>query len=387
MCQFTVLFALEDNAGARLIDTATRSRMPATESRNGINWLANHSKFKGSRVESTLSREPFGFVDIGARGGVHEIVEPVARLTKVLCFEPDKAACDELREKLTKETSWAGIELEPVALAGTEGVSDLHLMVTPTNHSLLPGNKAVVDRYNIVTLEEVGTTKVPTTLLDTCLLNKRRLETHWGEVIKFDAQGAEFDIMQGGTKVLRDRTVAIFTEVLFFELYDGQKLFSEIEQYLRGLGFSFYGFPNLHFRSKKQLDKRIHRGTERTIYADAVFFKDPLAGNPNCGKLDERSQMILFTFALVLGYFDFALELACETFGSADKALYRDLVFGVAAAQPEKAAADVAALAERVRQAPNLANVEIGRFVDERRKYFDYDDYFARSKPGSSNNE
>ncbi|HEV8014398.1 MAG TPA: FkbM family methyltransferase [Stellaceae bacterium] len=358
--------------------------MPADKSRDNINSVANHAQFKGSSVDQTLSLEPFGFVDIGARGGVHEIVEPVARLTKVLCFEPDEAACEELRGELSRNSSWAGIELEPVALAGTEGVSDLHLMATPTNHSLLPGNKSVVDRYNIVTLKEVGTVKVSTTLLDNCLLKKRGQEKHWGEVIKFDAQGAEFEIMQGGKSILRDRTVAIFTEVLFFELYEGQKLFSELELFLRSLGFSFYGFPNLHFRSKKQLDKRIHRGSERLIYADAVFFKDPLAGNPNCGKLDERQQMILFTFALVLGYFDFALELAHETFGKTDRERYRKLVLELATSQPEKAVTDVTQLAERVRRTPASANVEVGRFVDERRKYFDYDDYFARARNADS---
>lgn len=351
--------------------------MAANKSRKGVNWLANNPGFKGSSVDQALSREPFGFIDIGARGGVHEIVEPVARLTKVLCFEPDQAACEELRAELSRNSSWAAIELEPVALAGTEGFGDLHLMVTPTNHSLLPGNKSVVDRYNIVTLKEVGTTKVPTTTLDNCLLNKRQNDARSGEVIKFDAQGAEFDIMQAGKTILQNRTLAIFTEVLFFELYKGQKLFSEIELYLRSLGFSFYGFPNLHFRSKKGLDKRIHRGAERMIYADAVFFKDPLAGNPNCGPLDERQQMILFTFALVLGYFDFALELAVETFGRADKDQYRKLVFDLAASPPEKAVEEATLLAERTRRTPDLANVEVGRFVDERRKYFDYDDYLA----------
>jgi hypothetical protein len=59
-------------------------------------------------------------------------------------------------------------------------------------------------------------------------------------------------------------------------------------------------------------------------------------------------------------------------------------VLELATSQPEKAVTDVTQLAERVRRAPASANVEVGRFVDERRKYFDYDDYFARARNADS---
>ena len=61
------------------------------------------------------------------------------------------------------------------------------------------------------------------------------------------------------------------------------------------------------------------------FYADAVFFKDPLPGGPQREPLSMRGNHVLFACTILLGYYDFALELALATWA-----------FGVEATRIEK---------------------------------------------------
>jgi hypothetical protein len=155
--------------------------------------------------------------------------------------------------------------------------------------------------------------------------------------------------------------------------------FSEVELLLRQHGFSFYGFASWHTRARafpRHLDKKVELGRERPLYADAIFLKDPLPGGPRPIDLSQRGLRVLFSCALLLGYFDFALELS-ETIWAADAGALiaaRRLVHRTAAVDPAGTAAEVDALAARVRAAPDRAVVEAGRFSDRRRCFWDYDD-------------
>jgi hypothetical protein len=161
----------------------------------------------------------------------------------------------------------------------------------------------------------------------------------------------------------------------FAELYKGQKLFSEIERYLRVHGFSFYGFTGMHLRSRKKLDKRKELGRERILQADAVFFKDPLPGGYCKAPLSERGNHVLFVCAILLGYYDFALELALKSWAvGAEANRIRKLVHNRASFPPENTRREILSLARRIRKNPELANIEAGRFLDELRYSYDYND-------------
>jgi FkbM family methyltransferase len=340
-----------------------------------IDSLLNDPLFAQTAPYAELKQKPLGFIDIGARGGVHPLVEPLAGVTAVLGFEPDEAECERMKTDPQITEPWAIWDVEPCALAAETGEALLYLMSAPTNHSLRPANEAFVKRYKIHTLEQVGTFPLSTTSLDEVLFSKRPTEDYWGEFVKLDTQGTEFEILQGAERTLSERTVAIFTEVEFFQMYQGQKLFAEVEQFLRSRGFSFYGFGSMHYRSCKQLNKYQEAGIERTIWADAVFFKDPLPGNPPPKPLSSRQIYVLFACAMVLGYYDYALELALSTWADGAEAERIKQVVRARSTLPiEQTCREVAALAEQVNAHPELANVNVGRFVDRRRQRCDYDD-------------
>jgi FkbM family methyltransferase len=342
-----------------------------------VNEIADDRLFMDSSLGKELARRPLGFVDIGARGGVHDLVAPIAAMTAVLGFEPDVAACDELTRTLGGRPPWADTKFLPVALSSHRGSATLHLCSAPTNHSLRPINEAFVQRYNMVKFAQVGQVPVETQDLDHLLFNSAELESqNWGEFLKLDTQGTELEILEGAQRVLSERCVAIFIEVEFCQIYAGQRLFSDVEVFLRERGFSFFGFHSTHERSRKALDKVGHLGRERLLHADAVFFKDPLDGGQAGRQWSARHGCVLFTCALLLGYFDYCLELVDFLFeqSSADSQMLRELVRKFAYSDPRLEAAAAEALASSVAADPARANVLVGRFVDARRAVCNVED-------------
>ena len=76
----------------------------------------------------------------------------------------------------------------------------------------------------------------------------------------------------------------------------------------------------------------------------------------------------------MLEYYDFALELALKTWARGEEAeRIERLVRELAALPPERGCRDATELTEKVRARPELANVEVGRFVSQRQHY-DYSD-------------
>ena len=118
------------------------------------NAFIQDSRFRSTALFTEFSQRPLGFIDVGVRGGFHPLVAPVAGITAALGFEPDGEECIRLRERLAVQSPWAACTIEPYALYHVDGPSLLHLLAQPTNHSLLPPNQPVVERYGMKNWEE-----------------------------------------------------------------------------------------------------------------------------------------------------------------------------------------------------------------------------------------
>jgi FkbM family methyltransferase len=342
-----------------------------------IDEIAGDPLFSRTVVGRSFAEQPLGFVDIGARGGVHDLVAPIAKMVAVLGFEPDGPACDELNAKLLTDKTWARALCLPVALSDAAGPATLHLCAAPTNHSLLPVDADFVARYRMEKFAQTGSLALNTQALDTVLFDTLAAEPGWGEFLKIDTQGTELEILQGARRTLRERTAAIFVEVEFCQIYERQKLFSDLELFLRGEGFSFFGFHSTHERSRKFLDKRRFAGRERLLHADAVFFKDPLHPGQR-GRMPARHGFTVLICALLCGYFDFALEIVESSlegnFEEGDRRSLVELVEKLAAYPPGATAAAATSLAAAVKDKPESANIAVGRFADARRAIANYED-------------
>jgi FkbM family methyltransferase len=368
---------------------------PAAMATSPANQLGADPVFRGTPLYHYFRQHPLGFIDVGARGGAHPLVEPAAELIQVLGFEPDLAALALLQEE-SRNAPFARSEYSPFALAEKKGPHPLHLCAAETNHSLRAPNEVFCARYQMAKFAKVGETTVNCRTLDDLLLPRLEQDPYLAEFLKIDTQGTEHEILEGAQEVLRRGTVALFVEVSFSPIYAGQSRFSELELFLRSLGFAFFGFDRLHYRSRKKLDKHREAGRERLLYSDAVFFKDPLA-RAEIGSWTPRQNKALFLSSLLLGYYDFCLELLPLIAESEDeRASLRLTIQGLARRDPAEAAEALATLHEQVKLAPDRANVLAGKFVDARRHWPDYDEivlrkpepvYQSRPLPFSSSQE
>lgn len=339
-----------------------------------INKFLKDQDFLTSGPGVTLNALGLGFVDVGVRDGIHPIVSPVAGLTTALAFEPDREECIRLQKLYTGNSFWKEVYIEPSALFNEAGTATLHVTSALTNSSLRPVNGAFIDRYKMDKFQPVESTDVTTVTLDEILAARYGNFSQFGEFIKLDTQGTEYEILMGARKTLTDRTVALLVEVWYCQTYDGQKLFSDIENFLRSLGFSFYG-ASVHYRSRKFLDKRRHVTKERPLWADAVFLKDPLPGGTVPVNLNERQLHVLFTCAMLLGLNDFALELAQATWANGkERDRIERFVHRVSQNSLWKTVHSALKLAANVLTRPTRAPITVGKFVDERRDICNYEE-------------
>ncbi|MEQ8396089.1 FkbM family methyltransferase [Thalassobaculum sp.] len=323
--------------------------------------------FSQSALAARLREQPIGFVDIGARGGVHETVLPLAPYASVLCFEPDPNESAVLQAQVKREgTPFQSLRFESIGLAGFDGRATLHRFTAPTNDSLRPPNTQFVDRYRMEKWRKVGELAVPVRKLDSVIFDGSANTD--GEILKIDTQGTELEILQGGERTLRERTVAVICEVSFAELYAGQGLFSEVERWLRALGFSFYGFDTMRLRSHNRLDRRNHWSRERVIQADAVFFKDPLMTAAET-LLSARQHDVLIASSVLFEFFEFARELVDALESDPTEAdLLRRWIDTASRLDLASEVRDVEAVLSQAKAAPETAAIGIGTFVDSRRK-------------------
>ena len=325
------------------------------------------SGFLNSRLFSNLSAEPIGLIDIGARWGVSEIFQLVAELLDVIAFEADPEEAERLTQSAGKSAPWSRLRILPFALADSRRMVTLHLLRRANNSSILPVDMRWYQRYSLAGFEQEKEIELSAVPLDEVVFGEFG-SPRAGEILKIDTQGSELAILKGAERTLAERTLCIVCEASFFTVYQNAPLFPELELHLRQRGFSFYGFLDVQQRSTRKLDKRKTRGRERFMQADAVFFKDPIER----GTTDARAISTLVVAAMVLGFFDFAIECAALLpIGSEEIGA---IVHQVAAVTSDEVARSLAELNQRIAADPNHTAVYLGRLVDSLRDLHTYHD-------------
>ena len=293
----------------------TKSPVAVSELRDAgtRNWLLNHSAFAGSAYGKSLKSQPLGFIDIGARGGVSSIVEPIAAATAVLGFEPNESEAQALRDAHAASPVYQSFKVRCAAVAGTTGTRDFYETVRGVNSSLLRPSESFASRYQVpgFAIENIGSRQTNT--LDNIIYETDESAAPYGEFLKLDVQGAELEVLQGAERVLSERTVAVIAEVSFCELYENQPLFGDVASFLKSKGFGFYGFHAMSHRAshlRDLIDCSSPRWSQRLIHADGIFFRGNVVGD---GAVEGfRLRAALFIVAVLLGHYDIASELlAC----------------------------------------------------------------------------
>ena len=98
--------------------------------------------------------------------------------------------------------------------------------------------------------------------------------------VKIDAQGAEYNILKGFEKGLREDCIGLHLELFALPMYKGIKLLPEVEDYLRGFGFDLVKKCPAHGTFDSQHDCVFLKTGVQGEAADAIRAVYGLAARP-----------------------------------------------------------------------------------------------------------
>lgn len=306
-----------------------------------------------------LEQEGVLLADVGSRGGSKTYFTPIRQVCDFVGFDADAAA---ITEEMLKESRWKSFRLLPYCMWSSDTELPLHITQSPINSSVYLPHARNTERYHLTGMAVARTLKMQATTLDR-LAEQEKLR-RFPEVIKMDTQGAELEILRGAPKALADSMEVIISEVLFFDVYEGAPRFSDIEQFLRQSGFSFYGFIEQTFRSTRRMQKRSSFLRERLFHADAVFFRSLKHLK------HQRSFDVQIIMAIMLFYYDYALELIDHApYTQQEKTLLKEIIVRLATRMAEQFRGSTV---QKLAAQPNF--IDIMRIVDDARDMSSYAD-------------
>lgn len=243
---------------------------------------------------------PIKLVDIGARGGAPANWNPVFDNLKVFCFEPDKKEC----EKLNKETN-ENHTFFPYALFNKDEEIDFNMTKKPDCSSIYKPNRKFLERFpnsHLFDVEKI--IKVKCATLDNVLKDNR---IHDIDFIKVDTQGSELQVLEGAKETLQESVLGVEVEIEFSPQYENQPFFSEVDQYLRKLGFSLF---DIRLVRLKRINSKHLYSKGGLCWGNAVYLKDFLQLK-NISKAYSNKTKAIKSLAIaeLYGFPDFALEL------------------------------------------------------------------------------
>ncbi len=266
---------------------------------------------KETPILTELATRPLHCVDVGARGGIPALWRPFANRLTVDAFEPDHSAC-EAQQRIAA----ANIHWHPIALGRRTGKQDFYLLNRPSGSSFYPPNEPVFSRFNIPSyygIDRVLTIDVMG-FSDFIRQHKRPLP----ELIKLDTQGSELDILASLEADHWADLLAVQSEVEFVEMYKGQPLFEDVDNFMKSKGFRLVDLRTHRAYRAGHGEYRhyLHRGlnfaygsnqlSAELIAGDALYFRDIESAN----SLPRPTTLLRFLFVcLIYRYFDYALSL------------------------------------------------------------------------------
>jgi FkbM family methyltransferase len=246
-----------------------------------------------------FSQAGFTLVDIGGRGKPLRPLKKLGAFADYVSFEPDAGAASELREELVGTGIWRRVIVVPKALASGSGTATLNITRKAGYSSLLEPNMDASWLPSLDNLEVVRRVAVPVTTLDSA---SREYGFADACFLKLDTQGSELDILKSGEELLRDAVVGIYVECSFRELYREQALFSEVDEYLRAMGFALFSLARTNVR--RAGFKPGSYSARIPAWAHCLYLREP----GHLAASDARLPRLL-GLALAFKQFDLALEL------------------------------------------------------------------------------
>lgn len=243
------------------------------------------------------------FCDVGARGGLEEPWISYQSFLKSLAFEPDMEEYKKLlkAKKFYQVYNWG--------LSDKAETAELKLTKSRGATSLLTPNQEYLNLFPRSDRWEVEkTVPIQCDALDS-IAQKESVPKL--DFIKVDTQGSELTILKGAKDTLSE-VCGIQIEVEFHELYRGQALFADVDQFARNdLGLSLQDIHSHYWKYKTQNETANQKGS--LVFGDALYFRnlanldtwlESLAPEARSAKITK----LVFT-SFLYGYLDYSFKV------------------------------------------------------------------------------
>lgn len=177
--------------------------------------------------------------------------------------------------------------------------------------SLFKENTKLITRFHAGRYGEIiGSEKVSVKEISK-LLNNYNITKF--DFLKIDVEGSELDIMKNLKTILEKDCLGVLTECFFQQYHFDRPLFSEVEIYLRSLGYKVFdislekwGRLNNPIPYPVNHHGQINGGNGQVMFANVLFLKDPILDE---NSLTEEQIQKLIILSALFNQMDFAYEL------------------------------------------------------------------------------
>ena len=225
---------------------------------------------------------------------------------KIYGFDADEYTCNEANQDIAvRQINWTEKHI-PLALNKQIGEATLYVTKSLWCTSLYAPNETYLARFEglseLMNLD--FSVDIETTTLDAFCKDEGIDEI---DFLQIDVQGADLDVLQGGSKLL-ERCKVIQTEVEFSHLYINQPLFADIDIYLRKQGFTLF---DLSVAKRTRAISPVYSATRlgQMLWGDAYYFRDLIREDLDSDLKSPHQILKLACIADVMDFPDYALEI------------------------------------------------------------------------------
>ncbi len=281
---------------------------------------ANRRSLAATALDHLSADDPFVLVDVGARGGLEPLWGQIQDQILAVGFEPDES------HQLTESPNQRYLR---VALWERSEPLTLYVARDPGKTSVFRPNMDTVKAFPVPErFETVSEVAIPSERVQTLDQALRANGVPPADFIKIDTQGSELPILRGGPASLGG-AVGLKTEVEFVELYRGQPLFAEVDEFARGAGYELIDLRRVHWRREGY---KAFPGRGQVVFGDALYLKRQegfLAELEGADPGTAQNRVLKFVVAcMVYGVHDYAVTLleAARHQGRVEESLHRALM-------------------------------------------------------------
>lgn len=262
--------------------------------------------YKSLPIAAIAEKNPITYFDIGSRGGFQSDLYPLAFAVDAVGFEPDPVEYERLQ--LLPSGPWKSITFLPYGVSNQTGSQTLYIPTDAQSASLLKHNSAIGKKFDKPQFFEI----VRTENVRTLSLNDALKQTNFNfiDYLKIDIEGSELAVFKSSPEIMNDM-LAVKTENSFIHFRNDQPLASEVDEFLRQIGFELMDITEpAHWRRHGYLIHPYYSSEKppysraQIVQADYLYFRDPDTLGEDIPKL-----LKLSLISMALGYFDHALMI------------------------------------------------------------------------------